>query len=91
MHLWCLWKFPREIESDVYLWFTHFPSPTVGVFPTHVFDWRSAYANNDQQNVKEEENLLGDFSFKTQENKRVEWRGRESDGEELFMGGYFSH
>jgi len=49
-----------------------FPSPTVGVFPTHAFDWRSAYANNDQQNVKEEENLLGDFSFKTQENKRVE-------------------
>jgi hypothetical protein len=46
-----------------------FPSPTVGVFPTQAFDWRSAYADNHQQSIKEEEKLPSDFSFMTQENK----------------------
>jgi hypothetical protein len=46
-----------------------FPSPTVGVFPTQAFDWRTAYADNNQQSIKEEETFPSDFSFFTRENK----------------------
>ncbi|KAJ3684114.1 hypothetical protein LUZ61_013278 [Rhynchospora tenuis] len=56
------------LDSPVLLASSVFPSPTVGVFPTQDFDWRSIYANNDQQTIKEEEKLPGDFSFQTQEN-----------------------
>jgi WRKY transcription factor 33 len=54
------------LDSPVLLASSMFPSPTVGVFPTQSFNWRSAY---DHQSIKQEQKLPSDFSFITEKNK----------------------